>query len=157
MDWGHLFFKFSGRINRAKFWIAALVYGVISIILAVLSYVDAIRAGPFRPSAASSTSWSFISGFAVGVKRLHDRDKSGWYLLLFYLVPAVLIGSRLRASLTMEDSTMIAGILWPGRHSPSCVWAFVELGCLRGTIGANRFGPDPLMPAAMPPPVRMPA
>jgi uncharacterized membrane protein YhaH (DUF805 family) len=24
------------------------------------------------------------------------------------------------------------------------VWAFVELGCLRGTMGPNRYGPDPL-------------
>ena len=24
------------------------------------------------------------------------------------------------------------------------VWAFVELGCLRGTVGSNRYGPDPL-------------
>ena len=24
------------------------------------------------------------------------------------------------------------------------IWVFVELGCMRGTIGANRFGPDPL-------------
>jgi uncharacterized membrane protein YhaH (DUF805 family) len=24
------------------------------------------------------------------------------------------------------------------------VWFFVELGCLRGTIGDNQYGPDPL-------------
>jgi uncharacterized membrane protein YhaH (DUF805 family) len=24
------------------------------------------------------------------------------------------------------------------------IWAFVELACLRGTIGPNRYGPDPL-------------
>ena len=24
------------------------------------------------------------------------------------------------------------------------VWAFVELGCLRGTLGPNQYGPDPL-------------
>jgi uncharacterized membrane protein YhaH (DUF805 family) len=24
------------------------------------------------------------------------------------------------------------------------IWAFIELGCLRGTPGPNRFGPDPL-------------
>ena len=33
---------------------------------------------------------SWISAFAVGVKRLHDRDKSGWWILLFYLAPSVL-------------------------------------------------------------------
>jgi uncharacterized membrane protein YhaH (DUF805 family) len=25
------------------------------------------------------------------------------------------------------------------------IWGFVELGCLRGTAGPNRFGPDPLV------------
>ena len=25
MDWCHLFFTFSGRINRAKFWLAVLI------------------------------------------------------------------------------------------------------------------------------------
>jgi uncharacterized membrane protein YhaH (DUF805 family) len=24
------------------------------------------------------------------------------------------------------------------------LWFFVEFGCMRGTIGANRFGPDPV-------------
>jgi uncharacterized membrane protein YhaH (DUF805 family) len=26
------------------------------------------------------------------------------------------------------------------------IWGFVEMGCLRGTVGPNRFGPDPLAP-----------
>ena len=28
------------------------------------------------------------------------------------------------------------------------LWALVELGCLRGTIGRNQYGPDPLAPTA---------
>jgi uncharacterized membrane protein YhaH (DUF805 family) len=31
------------------------------------------------------------------------------------------------------------------------VWAFVELGCLRSTVGPNQYGPDPLEPAALGP------
>ena len=30
--------------------------------------------------------------------------------------------------------------------APLSIWAFVELGCLRGTSGPNRYGPDPLKP-----------
>jgi uncharacterized membrane protein YhaH (DUF805 family) len=30
-------------------------------------------------------------------------------------------------------------------------WSFVELGCLRGTIGVNPYGPDPVAPATLPP------
>src|SRR5262245_40233143 len=31
-----------------------------------------------------------VSGLAIGAKRLHDRDRSGWWILLFYAVPAAL-------------------------------------------------------------------
>ena len=33
---------------------------------------------------------AIVSGVSVGIKRLHDRDSTGWWLLLFYLVPGVL-------------------------------------------------------------------
>ena len=58
--------------------------------------------------------FNFWAHLAVNVKRWHDRDKSGWWVLI-ELIP--LIGS---------------------------IWALVELGCLKGTYGKNRFGPDPL-------------
>jgi uncharacterized membrane protein YhaH (DUF805 family) len=153
MDWGHLFFKFSGRINRAKFWIAALVYAVISIIFAVLSYVTD-QSGAVQAVGGIVNLVVFISSLAVGVKRLHDREKSGWYLVLFYIVPSVLVGAAAVMGMTMEDSTMIAGILGLIAFAIG-VWAFVELGCLRGTAGPNRFGPDPIGAiGGMPPPVR---
>jgi uncharacterized membrane protein YhaH (DUF805 family) len=39
-------------------------------------------------------------------------------------------------------------ILLSGIASLIGLWAFVELFCLRGTIGPNRFGPDPLITRA---------
>jgi uncharacterized membrane protein YhaH (DUF805 family) len=76
-------------------------------------------------------------GLAIGAKRLHDRDKSAWWLLVFYAAPGILstAGNRL------EDVGFI--ILHVISFAIS-VWAFVELGCLRGTPGPNRYGPDPL-------------
>ena len=50
----------------------------------------------------------------VYARRWHDRDKSGWWTLIAF-VP-------------------ILGALW----------IFIECGCLKGTDGPNRFGPDPL-------------
>ena len=47
-----------------------------------------------------------------------------WLALLIYLV-----GGSLLLSLA-------AGVI--------AIWAFIELGCLRGTPGANQYGPDPL-------------
>jgi uncharacterized membrane protein YhaH (DUF805 family) len=150
MDWGHLFFGFSGRINRAKFWIAVLVYAIVTIIVGVVSYL-ADESTAVQAIGGIVNLVVFISGLAVGVKRLHDRDKSGWYLLLFYIVPSVLVGIALAMTMTMEDATVVAGILDLIAFAIS-IWAFVELGCLRGTVGMNRFGPDPLGAAATPPP-----
>ena len=45
-----------------------------------------------------------ISSLAVGVKRLHDRNKSGWYLVLFYIVPGILMAAAIAAGVFMEDS-----------------------------------------------------
>jgi len=52
-------------------------------------------------------------GLAIQIKRWHDRNKSGWWVLI-NLVP----------------------IIGP-------LWALVEVGFQRGTVGPNRYGPDP--------------
>jgi uncharacterized membrane protein YhaH (DUF805 family) len=52
--------------------------------------------------------------FALQTKRWHDRGKSAWWLLVNF-IPYV-----------------------------GFIWVIVECGMLRGTEGANRFGPDPL-------------
>jgi uncharacterized membrane protein YhaH (DUF805 family) len=151
MDWGHLLFKFSGRINRAKFWIAALVYFALNVILSIIGYATD-QSGAFQAVNGMIGIVILISSLSVGIKRLHDRNKSGWYLLVFYLVPGILLIAAVGAYMTMEDGTLVSAVL--GFLSFAIgVWAFVELGCLRGTVGANAYGPDPIDPAV----VRTPA
>jgi uncharacterized membrane protein YhaH (DUF805 family) len=154
MDWGNLFFKFSGRINRAKYWLAVLIYFAIYIVLAAFGYVTDDSA-IYQAINGMLNIVIFISSLAVGVKRLHDRGKSGWYLVLFYIVPGVLVTAGIVVGTVMEESIVIASVLGLAAFVVG-VWAFVELGCLRGTIGANQYGPDPLAAGANPP-VRAPA
>jgi uncharacterized membrane protein YhaH (DUF805 family) len=153
MNWGHLFFKFDGRVNRAKFWIAALIFAAINVVLAILGYVTD-QSVVFQALNSMLGIVILISSIAVGIKRLHDRNKSGWYLLLFYLVPSILVVISVLTDAFVEDSTIIATVLGLLAFAIG-VWAFIEMGCLRGTIGANQYGPDPVAPATIPP-VRLP-
>jgi uncharacterized membrane protein YhaH (DUF805 family) len=89
----------------------------------------------------------------VVTKRLHDRNKSAWYLLIFVLIPSIFLGAVIVALVygaLMTDDIGNLGALAPIggaltiAGSVIMIWAFVELACLRGTIGPNRYGPDPL-------------
>jgi uncharacterized membrane protein YhaH (DUF805 family) len=135
VDFWSLLFSFPGRINRSKYWIATITY--VSVIIALVGLGFFFRFDIiFFVIAALVFIAMTVSGVAVGLKRLHDRDMSGWWLLVFYLLPVVLdgIGREL-------GNTIILSL-----GSAMSVWALIVLGFLRGTPGANQYGPDPLGP-----------
>jgi len=91
-----------------------------------------------------------FSAFAVVVKRLHDRNKSAWWLVVFYLIPFILNGYRFS---TVLDAMHRGQMTYAGNPIATAaggiaalisLWAFVEIYCLSGTNGDNRYGPDPL-------------
>ena len=90
-----LLFSFRGRINRAKYWLAVLIYVIYLSVLWSIAFWQALEGGAFVALALFALP-IWVSGFAVGIKRLHDRDKSGWWVLLFYFGPQVLNGLALR-------------------------------------------------------------
>lgn len=121
----NLLFSFEGRTSRAPYWYVHLSLVIIQGAIFAIMYDKIIRPALYSRYALAEASvemnvvWLllipfFLIGIAVSVKRCHDRDKSGWWLL-FGLVP--LIGS---------------------------IVLLIELGFRRGTPGPNRFGPDPL-------------
>lgn len=108
---------FSGRAPRSEFW-----WFVLFVIIGnfVLGLVDAALFGRTATGDQVSILGAlfslavFLPSLAVGVRRLHDVDRSGWWYLLM-LVP-------------------VLGVL-------ILIFAFF---IHRGTPGPNRFGPDPL-------------
>jgi uncharacterized membrane protein YhaH (DUF805 family) len=93
---------FSGRARRTEYWMFTLISAVISI---VLGLIDALlfRAGSFT-SVTGGGSVGFTASLgvlgtiyslavllptlAVSVRRLHDTDRSGWWLLIG-LIPLI--------------------------------------------------------------------
>lgn len=135
MDLINLLFGFQGRINRSKYWLAVVIWLVIWCVLVallLLTEFSAVAIGLAVIVLIPST----VSGIAVGIKRLHDRDKSGWWLLIFYVVPPVLDG--------IGNAVPEMSFIFSAASLAITIWMFVELGFLRGTRGPNRYGPDPL-------------
>jgi uncharacterized membrane protein YhaH (DUF805 family) len=131
---GWLMFGFQGRINRAKYWLATVIYGVFVVALIGAAFIFHFS-GLFLAVFAIVCIVLFISGIAIGVKRLHDRDKSGWWLLLFYAVPALF---------DAMDRVLSPHLIFNLVSIAITIWLIVELGFLRGTPGPNPYGPDPL-------------
>jgi uncharacterized membrane protein YhaH (DUF805 family) len=134
VDFWPLLFSFQGRINRDKYWIATITYISVTIALVGLGFFFRFDTIFFVIAAIVFIALT-VSGVAVGLKRLHDRDMSGWWLLVFYLLPAVLDG--IGRALGVPIVFSLAG-------SALSIWALVVLGFLRGTPGVNQYGPDPL-------------
>ena len=130
------YITFSGRASRSEYWWFNLFYWLVLVVPMMSSFVIIPISGESELNSTLSFVWIIIiavgslfslvlilPGIAVAVRRLHDRDMSGWWflgLVVASMIPFV---------------GFIASI------------AFLVIMCLKGTDGPNRFGPDPLKPA----------
>mgnify|MGYP001136133219 CR=1 FL=1 len=151
-----ILFSLDGRIGRRAYW------------LALLALIAAVLVLTFAPFLLGNEEWVFLilaltSQFiwllslwpllAVGSKRLHDRNKNSWWLLVFWLVPFALICGGFSIILFDDARTGRTGDFATGSilifaSLLPALWGIVELGILPGTKGANLYGPDPAQPLA---------
>ena len=167
MDWVWLLFSFEGRINRAKYWLAGLVilcwmiffvfiYACISVPFGgprtfnidLNDVFGLIDPATWRPLTRADIPALIVHGLgtplflwvflATSVKRLHDRDKSGWWMVPFFVMPGLYkqFADRLPDSYFLLPVAVAMFVL--------IIWAFVELYFLKGTRWPNLFGPNPL-------------
>lgn len=68
---------FSGRARRSEYWYFALFNMIISF---VFGFIGGLTEMPFL--SRLYTLAVLIPGIAVGVRRMHDVGKSGWFLLI---------------------------------------------------------------------------
>jgi uncharacterized membrane protein YhaH (DUF805 family) len=80
------YFQFRGRASRAEYWYFVL-FGFLAGIVADI--VDVILFGMRHRIVSSLVSLALLTpSLAVGARRLHDIDRSGWWLLLT-LIPVI--------------------------------------------------------------------
>lgn len=125
---------FSTRSSRSEYWWVALFMFVVYMVLMIPFFMsmggmnpESIEAGDYSSLAIGPliplilfALASLIPSIALTIRRIHDFDKSGWFYLLFIVLSIIPIVG------------LIASIGW------------IVIMCLRGTVGDNRFGPDPV-------------
>lgn len=159
--------EFSGRSRRMEFWmwqlgkfLVGMALGVLFVLLAGGAIMSAGNnpAGMVAAGGAVLTLWFIVMIFwlvilvpdiAVTVRRLHDTNRSGWWILAPlgpYLLFWVTFGTA--ASSGVKPDQLMAGPL--GIVGLVCLLAAVLLALallvfyfLDGTPGPNRFGADP--------------
>lgn len=114
MDYKQFYLSAQGRVNRKQLWLYLVLPAVV--VSLILSLIDA-AIGTVDPESGLgllSGLWSLIiliPAILIYIKRFHDRDKSGWWVLIG-LIPII-----------------------------GALWLLIELGFLKGTDGPNRYGP----------------
>ena len=105
------YINFSDRAPRSDYWFWTLFAILVSIATGAIDYLvfPTLDYSPLNSLAGLAL---FLPGIAVSIRRLHDLDRTGWWLLLIL--------------------TIIGGIV------------LLAWFCMRGTVGPNCFGPDPL-------------
>ena len=144
------YLSFQGRANRQRFWLTTLAIWAATFVGTLLC-MALIGLAPllgvlFLPVFLAA----FVAALANGARRLHDRNKSAWWLLLFVGVPLVLSLPADAARMSSDPAAQGGAALLALLGLPFSIWALVELGFLKGTSGPNKYGDDPLGPAAEP-------
>ena len=138
---GRLLFSTQGRISRAPFWVVVVVTYplMMAAALALALLYEALSATPLHDMPAISFLavflWLWIIA-AVGIKRLHDRDRPGYLIALPIILGAIVAVVIAAANKSAAAILPAAGFV--------ALFALVPLGFVKGTPGPNRYGPDPL-------------
>jgi uncharacterized membrane protein YhaH (DUF805 family) len=139
MNWGYLLNSFEGRIGRQTFWIAMAAVTVAEI----FSHIIAEAVQGDRLSAIVDLAFTYPE-FAIAVKRAHDRNLPLWLLIVFFGGGALLDLLTVLELTGSKDEPSLLSLVIAVPFTVLGLALVIELGFRRGTIGPNRYGPDPL-------------
>ena len=146
------YFTFQGRATRYDFNVRYALVMVVGSILAFIADWMLLGNVVFTKGAEFlfSNLWNLlflIPTFAFTCRRLHDLNYSGWWQILVYALPIIFIiaiAIKFGFSIAVSPLMMTASFLLVSMASiVFFLGFFLVLSCVRGTTGANRFGPDP--------------
>lgn len=143
MDFAYILTSTQGRIPRSQWWAGLVVLVIIAIVLGlIIGWV-------FGPTVIGIIATLILQiiliypAYALSAKRFQDRNKPGGLALIgiglgILQTLARLVGLSNPFNPTAVDWILNIALIIVG------IWYLIELGILRGTIGPNTYGPDPL-------------
>jgi uncharacterized membrane protein YhaH (DUF805 family) len=159
-----LLFGFDGRISRKTYLVSYLFLFVVMAAL-MLAGVAVMTGDPF-----SSTVWGFHRdnigvwgpiyvgtilvtlwpALALSIKRLHDRNYPAWVCLALY-VGLMIAGAALLwfspwglGAAVEQTSLQVATLISVLLLMPAALWFSAQVMFMRGVVGPNAWGADPL-------------
>jgi uncharacterized membrane protein YhaH (DUF805 family) len=146
MNLGSIYTSFEGRITRKPFWVATILLAAVAlaILFASLWAVGERDYMAIRLNGFVVTLVFLYPLLAVWVKRLHDRGRPG-YMVIVFLVPWLLHQIANLIGITGDPTSVNSlDVLFFGVNIVIGIWFVIDLGILRGTRGENPHGPDRL-------------
>jgi uncharacterized membrane protein YhaH (DUF805 family) len=137
-------FSMTGRASRLEFWRLLLKQQLALVAVWCLTILATMAGGWLGLAPFLLLAPVLAFGVCIYARRLHDRGRSAWWLVLFALGPYLLM---MAAGLVID---LLGGPLSAVISLPMAlgavvlaIWGWIELGFRRGTRGPNAFGADP--------------
>ena len=154
MPYRKLYRLIEGRSPRREYWMFTLLVVIVMVVMVGLIFSVAGGLGAMMPNAGDPGSlngagmlgammggmgigaivvffifyvWlllTSVAAFAVTIRRLHDLNLSGWFILLFYAVG-------------IACALISMWLYW------AAVIGWIVVMCLPGTQGSNKYGANP--------------
>src|SRR5260221_905351 len=134
---------FTGRAPRAEYWWFVLATAIIFVVLSIVESLLGLNRmflGVYGPLTMLLWVAVLLPSLSVGVRRLSDSNRSGWWLLLLvpYLVGAILMRAVMAAGGAGVGTAGIFMLI-----GAVCAIVLLVFYCLPGTAGDNSYGADP--------------
>lgn len=135
---------FSGRAPRAEYWwyflATILAYIVVMIVENIVGLDGTV--GPYGLLSLVLMLGLLIPGLAVTVRRLHDTNRSGWWILIA-VIPYFIVGVVAGAAIVGGSMAGLAGAGLLGLVALAGAVVLLIFMVLPGTRGDNKYGSDP--------------